>query len=184
MKKYRLLIETAELPKGSIAKEQENGLYHAHYGDINFDKPLHRISIENRHEVWELVSQEPAKEKVENEYLPFVPNEEERCWFIYPEGNITTCLFTDLHNDCITQGVFRTEQSAKYEALRRESMSKRYRPKNGERYFAYDFDGSVVEDVIFGPHSYSDYLLGNCHKTREDAEHYRDKFGEAWEVLL
>lgn len=188
-KQYKLLVETANFPKGIIIESEdletpdEEAIMYIYTAP---DKTTHLFKpwqVENRPTVWQLIEEE----KVENEYLPFFPALGQKYWFISSTGKVESDTVCGHPVDTLrvtNSVVFRTEQGARYEALRRESMSKRWKPKNGERYFAYDFDGSVVEDVVFGLHSYSDYFLGNCHQRAEEARKYGELFGKAWEVLL
>jgi len=191
-KQYRLLIETLEHPKGTIATL--HGLSQR-YNIMDPDTHTLYVSlaswqVEDRPTVWELINQEPVEEKVKNEYLPFIPEKLEMYWYIDGLGEISNDnnYLNDIysHENAIKQGVFCTEKSAKYEALRRESMSKRYKPEYEEEYFYYRFterDINNVEwrkDIVDIPN----FFIGNVHRTKKEAEQWAYKYAEAWRVLL
>lgn len=189
-KQYKLLVETADFPQGIIIESEdletpdEEAIMYIYTAPDRTTHMFKPWQVENRPTVWELIEDE----KVENEYLPFIPVLRETYWFATADGQ-TSSMRNDMmatDKNRITLGVFRTEQGAKYEALRRESVSKRWKPSEDDFFYYYDFEEKkIYQDSAFSLHSdITDYLIGNTHKTEQDAAHWADKYSIAWRVLL
>jgi len=184
MKKYRLLIESPEYPKGTIVTQLPDSTYLPSFDGVEFKTALLAVLIENRPEVWEeIVEQEEEQTEVQNEYLPFEPKENETYWYIDYDGDLIWSIACDSQ---VTNNVFRTKKAAEYEKLRQESMSKRWKPDFEDAYYYYHFN----HNCVFNPEwkenmdDIHNYLIGNVHRTKKEAEQWADKYSEAWRVLL
>lgn len=208
MKKYKLLIETAEFPKGTIVEwDQESEGYIALHNDKKlqngkFSAFFFREQIENRLEVWESIHNDigyclcgsihiglsPIKttgnaEKEGNEYLPFYPQEGEEYWYVDRYGDICQNKACD---SCGRHNVFRAKEAAEYEKLRQQSVSNRWKPKMSERYFYCSFITNKTVPSIWCNDELDihHYFIGNVHRTKSEAEEWGKMYGEAWRVLL
>lgn len=187
MKKYRLLIESAEYPKGTIAEysSTDEAYVLTYIGSRNSGTASAETwQIENRPEVWEEIVEQEERADVKDEYLPFQPKEGERYWHVrQPLGDIMSSCAIDPEG---RHNVFRTQKAAVYEKLRQESMSKRWKPDFEEEYYCYHFN----HDRVYNPEwkasieNIHDYFIGNVHRTKKEAEQWAEKYSEAWRVLL
>lgn len=140
MKTYKLLIDSAEYPKGMSVKWNEEAKYYEVYmpnGEKNVDKEgndyfIDVWQIENRPNVWEL--------------------QEEKLDLRSPEA----------------------------ERMREEARSKRWEfiPKDGYKYYIYLFDSLDVSYQIMttSDYHYGRWNMGNCHRTKEEAIAWGDKY--------
>ena len=81
-----------------------------------------------------------------------------------------------------------TEQEAEYHKLRLQSMAERGREperKVEKVLFYWSFRGKKVFNISLGYDKdyFSNYLIGNIHKTEKDCEKWYQKYGSAFEVL-
>jgi len=78
---------------------------------------------------------------------------------------------------------FKAENEAEMHKLRLQSMAQRgEEPKNGDVVWYYNFCNCKVEVDVFDKQYPLDYWIGNYHKTKEEAEAWYEKFGEAFEL--
>ena len=137
--------------------------------------------VENRPEVWEEITEKEEQEV--NEYLPFQPKEGEEYWYVDRYGDICQNKACD---SCGRHNVFRAKEAAEYEKLRQQSVSNRWKPKNNEAYFMYDFETKNFRNYTYQDspvHQYL-YFIGNIHKTKEEALQWGKMYEEAWRILL
>jgi hypothetical protein len=190
MKEYKLLVDSPDLPKGSIAIQADDGLYDVIYPDGGII-PLKPQQIENRPEVWGLV-EEKGEEKSDykpHPYRPFLPGHEKEFYYVAENGRVlkTTMSFSSPYMyGLVFTGVFPTKEGAKMEALRREARAKCWFPNKGDVCYAYDME---MEEVVEYPYSGDDidakYVsMGNVHRTAEGALEWKEKYLEAFTCLL
>lgn len=180
LKRYKLLIDSPHIPKGTIVEFDSNMcVYVVVLGGIIRFTPQ---QIENRPEVWEEITEE--EEQDVNKYLPFQPKEGKHYWYVDKIcGMICECIADDSDG---RHNVFSTKEAAEYEKLRQESMGKRWKPQTNEQYFYYIFRNSEADYNTWTNYETDlrRYFIGNVHKTKEEAEEWGKKYGEAWRVLL
>lgn len=187
MKKYKLLIESPHMPKGTIVEFDANKRNYVLVlnGIINFSPK----QVENRPEVWELV-EESTIDKTEqgNVYLPFEPGSGEDYCIVDYKGmaDMRKNLNQEIGEKHAKQGAFRTEEAAKMEALRRESMSKRWKPEEGDEYWYFLFNDNIACKSVWDNYNTGkgQFFMGNTHKTEEEALEWGKMYSEAWKVLL
>ena len=190
MKQYKLLVDSPDLPKGSIATQADDGLYDVIYPDGGII-PLKPQQIENRPEVWGLV-EEKGEEKSDykpHPYRPFYPGDGILCWYVGDTGYVIRMKMsfsTAYMYNRVYKGVFPTEEGAKMENLRREARAKCWFPNKGDVCYAYDME---MEEVVEYPYSGDDidakYVsMGNVHRTAEGALEWKEKYLEAFTCLL
>lgn len=198
MKIYKLLVANPEYPKGTEARWNENDENYdlflpngeqiqANNGE--FSDYLHKGQVENRPDFWELVG-----ENVVNQYQSFMPAEGERFFFIKNNGWREIDSFSgymstyDRHVEAIMDGVFRTKKAAQMELLRRESRAQAWMPGEGENSFYVDLLSEEVRQNYRVPgiknFNKLDYLIGNLHKSLEDANKWKDEYFEAFKCLF
>jgi len=115
MKKYKLLIESPGIAKGSVVMQNDAGFY-----EIRHELSMYRTifpdsQVENRPEVWELV-EESTIDKTEqgNVYLPFEPGSGEDYCIVDYKGmaDMRKNLNQEIGEKHAKQGAFRTEEEA------------------------------------------------------------------------
>ena len=181
MKKYKLLIESPGIAKGSVVMQNDAGFY-----EIRHELSMYRTifpdsQVENRPEVWEEITEKEEQEV--NEYLPFQPKEGEEYWYVDRYGDICQNKACD---SCGRHNVFRAKEAAEYEKLRQQSVSNRWRPKYNEGYYVYDYETGCIDDDrwVDGNSDLTNCLIGNAHRTEEEALRWGKMYSEAWKVLL
>jgi len=143
------------------------------------------------------MNKEQALKKIE-ELKKFIENEEKQERFmpevggnyygVYADGGIINTETSFDKGSYKMGNMFKTKEQAKLHKLRLESMANKWLPENEGVYFCYDFaDDSDIEPYrdYFDVTALSDianYHMGNCHKTKEDAEAWGKKYSKAWEV--
>lgn len=202
MKIYKLLIDSPEMPKDTEArwneKENDYSLFSPDGKEavkVTLDDDgatvTHWLSmepwqVENRPEFWEL---QEEKKEVENEFRCFIPTRREKYFCVDEVGNTVLNINFEFPGDLkrISQGVYRTERAAQMEALRRESMAKRITLSEGEKYFyVHLYQGDIFEAYKEDSIEWEfRFLIGNTHKTREDAQKWKDDgYWEAFNCLF
>jgi len=195
---YKLLIESPEYPKGTEAKydtETKNYDLYLPSGQLiegedrngeEYNAWLHVGQVENRPDIWKLKEEE--KEVVENEYRCFIPEPEENFFYIISNGVVkeVTNTCSKLYISCIEQGVYRTERAAQMEAKRRESRAKAWMPEEHEKYYAVETHNEFISTTTWQNCTIDKdrYLIGNIHRTKEDAKKWKDEYWEAFNCLF
>jgi len=210
MKQYKLLVETAEYPKGTIIEhvpkgDETSNTYNVKLPDGTiFMSQFFTGQIENRPDIWERVHDDgdcwcgcrhiqfPHMEKQESKphpYRPFYPGDGILCWYVGDTGYVIRMKMsfsTAYMYNRVYKGVFPTEEGAKMENLRREARAKCWFPNKGDVCYAYDME---MEEVVEYPYSGDDidakYVsMGNVHRTAEGALEWKEKYLEAFTCLL
>jgi len=191
MKQYKLLVETAEYPKGTIIEHVSKGdetsnTYNVKLPDGTiFMSQFFTGQIENHPEVWELMEDKSKP----HPYRPFVPKKGEEYWYTSNFGTPIDSIYRNKEYEHLyfPQGVFPTEKGARMEALRREARAKCWVPNKGDDYYAYNIDAEEAID-----HQYlgdddcdlSYVSMGNVHRTKQEALEWKEKYLEAFTCLL
>ena len=113
------------------------------------------------------------------------PQEGDEYWYIDSYGKPKNEKFSYLSDLDINKkrfgNCFKTKEEAQMYSLRIESLSKGFIPKDGEKFWVWDFS----EEPNL---SYTDerlkHLILPKFRTLEECQEWYDKYGKAWEYLL
>ena len=110
-KKYRLLIDSPEYPKGTIATQDPDGDYVVIFGEegTGVRQYLNKKQIENRPEVWQLI------EEPKQSFKKWRAEKEGEYWYIDTEGHLMSDRDTTHQFDnyrYLTGNYFQTGQEA------------------------------------------------------------------------
>lgn len=145
---------------------------------------IHEVTIDTVGKLLELV-----------QVIASLPDEEQKdewpkkgdwYWWLCNDGLAVESQFfaNESHNKIVLQGIYRTGEEAEKERLRREARAKqKWRPKHEEDYWYVKCYGA--KEISSQPWAgdmidYGCYFSGNCHKTKKDAEAWRDKYWSAF----
>lgn len=116
------------------------------------------------------------------------PKKGERFYYVDVCGEVDSHEYDGLCSACTGwKPKYRTREEAQHEALRRESMSKRWRPNDDETYHYFSLVGGGVYSEIYNSDSSFDhslFFIGNCHPDEKSAREWFERYGESWKVLL
>lgn len=131
-----------------------------------------------------------ALEEAADEEKPF-PQINQRFNYLNECGDICSERFLpdkDSQRRMISIGnCFATGEESDMHRLRLESMAKRRKLKNGEDYHYWRFDHKKASPVCIWTNSQMDFeglFMGNCHKTKEEAQAWGEKYHDAWMILF
>lgn len=112
------------------------------------------------------------------------PQQGDEYWYVVSDGSIegTTCRdHPGDHGRLALGNVFRTKEEAEDHKLRLMSMAQRWRPQEDERYWRTDPEGDASW-MLWDNYAvdYAFFWIGNCHRTKEDAEKWYKTYGKAF----
>jgi len=136
-------------------------------------------------------AEDEADARAEHEaggFLHFAPKEGQQ--FFYIEANHDVCRGTAPDDNYIAPayvGVYKNTRAAFMEIKRRESRLLAWMPSKTIKYYYINISNGQVHNTTTDNLNilYANYLLGNCHATKEDAEKWIDDgYYEAFRCLL
>ena len=100
-------------------------------------------------------------------------------------GMVSQATHSPFWQPALAQGnVFRTAQDAKDEALRRESIAKRWVPKGGEQFWSWDFGNSQPGLSDYAAVCLADIYIGSAFPTEEACEEWGKKYADVFKKVL
>jgi len=205
MKKYSLLIDSPEYPKGTKAIfNEEDGTYDLHTIDSTdplenekgFIACLAPWQVENRPTVWERLlhtecqegrncteSAEEREEITEEQDKEEWPKEDQECFILSDYGSIDQYFYHKAyHGQMLLEAasLFPTREAAATELLLRKLMVKRYRPQRNDRYYRWDFylESAELDYWLQDRQNFENFLLGNTFPYTDEGKKLCEEYGK------
>ena len=180
MRKFKLLHDTYDgMKAGMVFEEVKHDNDHDSYGYVGTDNYIDKSNVENNPQFFQEITEEVNEWQFGDLH-----------WYVTTTGYILSdrWIGSEEDNDCLRMGhIFKTKKAAEMHKLRLESMAKRTTLNKRDTYYKYSFTTQDIIRSTWGGSSdydFTNYFIGNAHKTAEDALEWGEKYGLAWSCLL
>lgn len=183
-KKYICVQGSPEIPKETIAEYNNSTGVYGNYV-LKCSNPtapsiqLHYWQVEGN-ECWEEVEEETKEEEKPTRWKPTLFRE--KYYTVSEDGYIREDVFGFDDDEIVERllevnNCFQTEQEARDELKRRESIANAWIPKEGQVCWVWGYySKQPVKCMEYGEHNTPDAYVGACHPTEEACQ----KWGETY----